>query len=298
MSLTRDDETTFSLTWRDNSDSEDSYIVESKAGGEDYVVLSNEPAGSTSYIHSGLTLNETYSYRVKATGPYGESDYSNEVFALLYERSTVRDIDGNIYQTIRSGDQWWMAENLRVSKYRDGSSVEYATDTTSHEVTGIGIYWIYNNNSNDELDTYGALYNWHAVSDSRNIAPEGWHIPTDAEWQELIDNLGGEDVAGDYMKEAGTIHWEDDEGSTNISGFSALPGGRYSYSEGWWGWGGSWIDGEPGFYRLGRDASFWSATEDVENGGAIERFLSSDISGIYRGVSEKENGFSVRCVKD
>jgi len=290
LSLNRDDETTFRLTWTDNSNNEDGYIVERKVGNESFTTLSSEPAGSTNYIDEGLMLDETYSYRVKATGQYGESHYSHIVSSTLYETGTVTDIDGNTYKTIRSGEQWWMAENLKVSKYRDGTTITYAPDTVaSGELMQDDMYWIYNNNTSSELDTFGALYNWHSVADNRNIAPEGWHVPDASEWQEFIDNLGGHEVAGGHMKQTGTTFWEDNIGATNQSGFTALPGGVYGYS----GWGG------PGeYWSLGYNAYFWSTTVDSVYGGSWCIRLSSNHSETNIDWHGKQDGLSVRCVKD
>ena len=221
-----------------------------------------------------------------------DSDYTNQAIRTLYETGTVRDIDGNTYQTIRSGDQWWMAENLRVSKYRDGTPILFATDSADNEVMRNDMYWIYNNNESGEMDTYGALYNWYAVVDSRNVAPEGWHVPEASEWQVLVDNLGGEVVAGSYMKQTGTILWEDNAGATNQSGFTALPGGIYEHS-------GSWGD-EPSCRGLGYSAYFWSATavEDSIYGGAWCCRLYSRSSEVSRDGHSEWGGLSVRCVKD
>ncbi len=136
---------------------------------------------------------------------------------------------------------------------------------------------------NDEYAiTHGYLYNWYAAVDSRNIAPEGWHIPTDAEWQTLVDYLGGGNVAGGKMKETGTEHWSSpNTGATNESGFSALPGG---YREAF----GVYSS----FY-----ATFWSSTDD--SGYAWSRYLYySSNSEVFRDILDKLYGFSVRCVRD
>lgn len=148
----------------------------------------------------------------------------NPINSKKEKTGTVTDIDGNIYQTIKIGTQWWMAENLKVTHYRNGDSIPNVTDETAWSNLTTGAYGNYNNDD-DISNTYANLYNWYAVNDSRNIAPIGWHIPTDAEWQTLVDYLGGESVAGSKMKETGTEHWRSPNvGTTNESGFSALPG--------------------------------------------------------------------------
>jgi len=130
------------------------------------------------------------------------------------------------------------------------------------------------------------LYNWYAVNDSRKIAPVGWHVPSDAEWQRLVDQLGGSSVAGGgKLKEAGTAHWNSpNTGADHSSGFSALPGG-YRYF------------GDGHYCPMGSYATFWSSTEcDYSN--AWYRSLSYDTSGVNRGLGSKQSGFSVRCVRD
>lgn len=138
---------------------------------------------------------------------------------------TVTDYDGNVYQTVLIGDQCWMMENLKVTHYRNGDPIPHVTDGVTWGNLTSGAYCNYNNDEGN-VATYGRLYNWYAVDDSRNIAPAGWHVPSDAEWQTLVDYLGGDAVAGGKMKEAGTTHWASpNTGATNESGFTALPGG-------------------------------------------------------------------------
>ena len=193
------------------------------------------------------------------------------------------DIDSNIYPTVKIGDQWWMAENLKVTRYRNGDDIPIVTDDTEWENLTTGAYCNYNNNS-DNADIYGRLYNWYAVNDSRNIAPLGWHVPSDGEWQTLIVYLGGESVAGGKLKETGTTHWNSsNEGATNESGFTALPGGYRS------------INGY--FYYLGYNAYFWSSAEYSSN-GAWSRKLLCSTADVGRDLYDKRGGFSVRLVRD
>jgi len=193
------------------------------------------------------------------------------------------DIDSNIYPTVKIGDQWWMAENLKVTRYRNGDDIPIVTDDTEWKNLTTGAYCNYNNNS-DNADIYGRLYNWYAVNDSRNIAPLGWHVPSDEEWQTLIDYLGGESVAGGKLKETGTTHWNSPNvGATNESGFAALPGG-YRSSDG-------------NFGSLGIYAFFWSSTESSSN-GAWDRILYYYNANVYRNNYDKQCGFSLRLVRD
>lgn len=200
---------------------------------------------------------------------------------------SVKDIDGNVYKTIKIGNQWWMAENLKVTHYRNGDAILNKTDDEEWDKpTGA---WCAYNNDTTNVEIYGRLYNWFAVNDSRNIAPEGWHVPTDDEWQELVDYLGGDNLAGAKMKSTGTIEggdglWRGPNEATNESGFSALPGG-YRYNHGI-------------FDGIGYTPYFWSSTES-NGGNAWHRYLYSTNSMVYRHDSGwKQAGYSVRCVKD
>ena len=199
---------------------------------------------------------------------------------------TVTDIDGNVYQTVTIGKQVWMAENLKVTHYRNGVAIPNVTDDSTWMALTTGADCEFNDDVNN-VATYGRLYNWYAVGDSRKIAPTGWHVASAAEWQTLANFLGGGAVAGGKMKDAGTTHWiSPNTGATNESGFSALPGGyRGSYR------GGAY-DG------MGNYAYFWSSTE-FSSCCAWGRFLGYGYLDLYHtNLLNKDFGFSVRCVKD
>jgi uncharacterized protein (TIGR02145 family) len=199
------------------------------------------------------------------------------------ETGTVTDIDGNVYQTVKIGEQWWMAENLKVTHYRNGDAIPNVTDNTEWPNLSTGAWCSYNNDAGN-VSTYGLLYNWYTVADSRNIAPAGWHVPSDAEWQVLVDYLGGASVAGGKMKETGTTHWySPNTGATNENGFSALPGGCRNYV------------GE--FNTIGGLAYFWSFTES-SSASACSRYLNANNSDIVRSINTKQYGCSVRLVRD
>ena len=168
----------------------------------------------------------------------------------------MTDIDGNEYKTITIGTQTWMAENLRTTKYRNGDPITYIGGFDWGTSLSGAYCWI-NNNVAFKV-TYGGSYNWFAIADNRNIAPVGWHVPTDTEWATLTDYLGGTNVAGDKLKETGTMHWPTpNSGATNSSGFTALPGGyretiafMYGDGSGYW-WRISALDGtNAGFIKL------------------------------------------------
>jgi uncharacterized protein (TIGR02145 family) len=201
------------------------------------------------------------------------------------ETGTVTDIDGNVYKTVKIGNQWWMAENLKVTKFRNGDSIPNVTDNGSWTSLTTEAYCYYNNDANNSA-TYGGLYNWYAVSDSRKIAPIGWHVPNDAEWTILTDFLGGASIAGGKLKESGTAHWQSpNTGATNETGFTAVPGGNRYGS----GYGG-------GFSYIGNDGRWWTSSKN--DPGANHRYLYYAYGGIYTDYSSKSFGFSVRCIKD
>jgi len=211
------------------------------------------------------------------------------VESIRFDNDACVDIDGNVYSTVTIGTQVWTAENLKVTHYRNEDAItNETTDDAAWKALSTEAYCAYNNDASNESDTYGYLYNWYAVSDVRNIAPVGWHVPTDAEWTILTNYLGGESVAADKMKETGTNRWETSLNPavihTNESGFTALPGGdRY--------------DGTGEFRKLGLGAYFWSSTSS----GAINawfRSLSYTTSSVNRNYRYYFSGFSVRLVKD
>jgi uncharacterized protein (TIGR02145 family) len=203
--------------------------------------------------------------------------------SLNVPAQTVTDIDGNVYNTIIIGTQVWMAENLKVTHYLNGDDIPVVTDNTGWFNLTTGALSSYNNDTNYS-GIYGNLYNWYTVNDSRSIAPQGWHIPSDAEWDELINFLGGENIAGGKMKETGTLHWDSpNTGATNESGFTALPGGYRSYSG--------------GFFTMGEYGKWWSTTE-ADSVFIWARYIAYDDAGIGRNHYRKGSGFSVRCIMD
>jgi uncharacterized protein (TIGR02145 family) len=197
--------------------------------------------------------------------------------------TTVTDIDGNVYHTVKIGAQTWMVENLKTTHYNDGTAIPLVTGNTAWgSLTTPGYCW-YNNDQATYGSTYGALYNWYAVNTGK-LCPTGWHVATDAEWTQLTDYLGGENVAGGKMKEAGLSHWKSpNTGANNSSGFTALPGG-YRY-----------LDGSFGSLTYG--ALFWSSSQyDAAN--AWGRSLGCYLEYVGRLSGSKTYGFSCRCLQD
>ena len=219
----------------------------------------------------------------------------------------VVDADGNIYPTVRIGSQLWMAENLKTTKYNDGTSIPNVTDNTAWAALTTGAYSWYNNDATTYKATYGALYNWYAVDNnaatkaasngSKNVCPTGWHIPTDAEWTTLTDYLtnsgygyqgSGSDIGKSMASTSGWTTYTtagtvgNDQASNNSSGFTALPGGFRD------------IDGT---YYIGYYGYWWSSTEDAT---AYPWFRDMGYSNatVSRITTSKWCGFSVRCVRD
>ena len=275
LSATMISDSEIRLTWTDNTGYEMGFKIESD-DGSGYVELGLVGSNVTDYIDSGLTSGQSYSYRVAAFTSANISNYSAAVTAIPY----LEDIDGNAYQTVQIGDQKWMAENLKVTHYREGTAITHVTDNTSWGGLTTEAYCIYNNNASNEVDIYGALYNCYAVEDSRNIAPEGWHVPTDAEWTELetyLSNNGYSGIEGSALKSISG--WNAGGNGTDEFGFTALPSGWRIQVDGY-------------FSNVGVSAHYWSVSD------AWYRMLYYNESNITRSSGNRRNGFSVRCVKD
>ena len=190
-------------------------------------------------------------------------------------------MDGNVYATITIGTQEWMAENLRTSKYNDGSNIPHVSDNTSWENLTTGAYCWYDNDQAYEIP-FGKLYNWFAVNNANGLCPDGWHIPDDSEWSTLVNFLGGASSAGGAMKATGFKHWEfQNIGATNSSGFSGLPGIR---------------DTDGDFPFQGFLGYWWSATDAGSNAGDMGLFYDS--AGVNQASDDKNYGFWVRCLKN
>lgn len=238
--------------------------------------------GSFSSSIEGLILGTTYYLKAYATNSVGTS-YGNEIsFTTIAIPVTVSDVDGNIYHTLKVGFQIWMVENLKTTKYRNGDPIANFTDNTEwFNFVGGAYSWLKNNIANKT--DYGALYNLYAVTDNRNIAPIGWRVATDKDWTTLANFLGGDNVAGGKLKETGTTHWiTPNQDATNITGFSALPGGTREL-------GGTFdFDGITGYW--------WTSTlVDVGNGGWY-RAMDWRSGNLTRMSDFSRSSYSVRCI--
>lgn len=198
----------------------------------------------------------------------------------------VRDVDANNYRIVAIGNQCWMADNLRVTKYNDGTLIPNVIGTTDWNTVTTPAYSWYSDMPGNATP-YGALYNWYALdtlsNGNKNACPSGWHLPSQDEYMQLTGYLGGELVAGIKLKTAGNVHFEDaNETATNTSGFTAIPGGYRTGTS---------------FFEKGYYAQYWTTTAA---GSTMAVFLDIQYDGEYASLSDqdKKRGNSVRCVKD
>lgn len=188
---------------------------------------------------------------------------------------------GHSYPVVRIGTQWWFAENLRTELYRNGDTIPTLPQAQDWRYTRAGAQAVYRSDP-AMLAAYGRLYNWYAATDPRGICPQGWHVPSAADWDTLAAALGGDSVAGGLLKD--TLLWDrPNTGATNASGFNGRPGGARSNI------GDSVFEGAYGY--------FWTSTLEGPD-KPVFRFLGTYNTDLYRNSSEPQDGFSCRCVKD
>jgi uncharacterized protein (TIGR02145 family) len=272
-------------TWETDPDDQDPDGSRMDMGAYYFDHPNYYPQISISPDSMNFTVNTTESFELSQTLTISNTGTAPLDAEIHINSELVTDIDGNTYTTVEIGDQVWMAENLKVTHYRDGAAITNVTNRDAWSELITEGYCIYNNNESYEADTYGALYNWYAVDTTfNNVAPLGWHVPTDAEWTELetyLSNNGYDGSEGTALKS--TTGWNTGNG-TDDYGFTALPGGLRSYG------GGLYMD-------LGVYAYFWSATES-DNDNAWNRQLNYYDSGVVRSGYYKKNGYAIRCIRD
>lgn len=243
--------------------------------------ITEDGTGTGSFISSvtGLQSGTYYYIRAYAVNSFGIA-YGNQ-FRIL---TSLIDVEGNDYQTTQIGTQVWMTQNLKTTKYNDNTTIPYVDDNATWRDLSTPAYCWYRNDANSFKNLYGALYNWFTVNTGK-LCPSGWHVPNEKEWATLTEYLGGEDIAGGELKEEGTDHWQiPNTKASNQFGFTALPGGyrtglptgsfRTATYYGWW----------------------WTNTEDLY--GARCRLITYDTNDLIKGAGIKNNGYSVRCLKD
>ena len=238
-----------------------------------------------------------------------DTDYDTETkegyINVTQSTSVVNDIEGNIYRTVEIGDQWWMAENLKTTKFKNGTDIPLVTDNELWLSTITPAYGWFDNDQITYGNTYGALYNWYTIN-TGNLCPAGWHVPSDSEWNELESTLGmtstdlystgfrgtnqGSKLAGNAdlwkVNEDNNYSIIESDVHFGISGFNALPG-SYVYP----------FSGEISSKSIGTAVSWWSSVE-FDSNNAWYRGLLNFLKGTVRNDIDKKSGLPVRCVKD
>ncbi len=270
--------------------------------GTYFIKTETDPAGGSSYTITGTSQLLSVPYALYAKNA-GTSDALQSQINMLKISSaaggTITDVENNTYNIVKIGTQVWMSENLKTTKYSNGDLIGTTTPTTL-DITSESTpkyQWAYAGNESN-VNTYGRLYTWYAVTDSRNVCPTGWHVPTDAEWTVLTDYLtsngygyqgSGTDIAKSM---AATSGWTasatagavgNDQASNNTRGFTALPGG-YRYYNGT-------------YYTFG-DYGYWWSSAEFSTANAYGRFMGYHDGNVTIYNDIKNYGFSVRCLKD
>ena len=249
-----------------------------------FVAIGTQAQTDTMYFYKNGTVIDKI-----ATNTFDSITYlkKNPYLNPNINYGSVMDIDGNTYATVSIGSQVWMAENLKTTRYNDGTLITNLSDNGTWTTTSSpAMCWLSNNIYYKNV--YGGLYNWYAVditaTGGRNICPTGWHVPTNAEWTKLTTYLGGESVAGGKLKETGTTHWlSPNIGATNESGFTALPGGNRM------------VNGT--LYGIEMNGYWWCANE-VDTNIAWYRWMNIIESKVNSSNIIKKMGYSVRCLKN
>lgn len=301
-SLFKSDVNTIQLIWTDIEEATSYQLQVSDYKNFSNKVLDEEGYSTSQYLMKNNNGDGIYYWRIRSVDLASNmSDWSEaKAFLVGYKKDIdyTEDIDGNIYRIVKIGDQWWMAENLAVTHYRNGDAIPNVIDNDAWRNKRTGAYCAADNDKKN-ADTYGYLYNWYAVDDSRKIAPVGWHVSTEAEWNELEMSLGmsqteanrteyiGTDEGG-KLKGTGTTHWNSPNvGATDEFGFTALAGGNRR------------PDNSGYNNSLGEYARFWASTKsDVDQDKAWNRGLPHDQSTIYRATRNLRYGFNLRCLRD
>lgn len=258
--------------------------------------LGEGPGRAQQHPAQSYTVPGWYTISLTVSNRYGSGTKTMASYIKVGQLDSIKDIEGNAYLTVKIGKQWWMAENLKSTKYNDGTTIPQVTDSSAWAASTTPAFCWYDNDPSYR-NIYGALYNWHAVHTGK-LAPAGWHVPTDDEWKQLEMNLGMTQAQADAVGFRGsnqgqqikkTSGWPKYDNGTNTSGFSAIPGGyrlpdntaaagTFLYKgllAGWW--TSSAVNGVLPWYR-----------SVFNNPGLI----------IDRSGYDKTAGFSIRCVKD
>jgi len=265
---------------------------------DDNFVYEDEEAPYVYEWNTGNTRDSEHTIQAEAFDNNENCTISALITVTLTDPAgIVTDIDGNVYQTIIIGNQEWMAENLKVTHYRNGDPILHITDNGNWLTTTDGAYSIYDNDSAN-VNTFGNLYNWYAIDDARGLAPEGWHVPSDEEIKQLEMYLGMTQSQAEAISYRGTNEGSKLAGNANLwndgslendpefgsSGFNLLPGGYREINNG-------------DFIQIYSYGHFWSTTEE-DMSYVWTRGITSSLTQVYRYYNSKHVGYSVRCVRD
>lgn len=263
-------------------------------GGANYTITATSQILSVPYALNARSVtgmvNANNGIVSNVATPINNTDAANKAYVdalsdkmmQLFAELGAKDVEGNNYKSVKIGNQVWMAENLKSTKYNDNTSIPLVSDNTTWSTLSTPGYCWYNNDEATNKSIYGAMYNWYAVNTGK-LCPTGWHVPTNTEWTTLITYLGGVDIAGGKLKETGTSHWLSPNTSTNESGFTGLPGGYRVYAG--------------NFNVIGDFGCWWTSTE-IDGPSANYVSLRYFANYVNRFGSGKEGGFSVRCLRD
>jgi len=282
----------FVLYLKNGSGTTETSLMEAKVTIDENVIISQRGfTKSKESLRRQIQLNKNSQIEVLIGGV--PNSFCELTIKGIPKSDTITDYDGNTYNTVKIGNQEWMAENLKVTHYANGMDIPLVTDNMVWVNLGnnnTDKAYCYYNNSDANRDIYGALYTYAAATNGDNdgttqgVCPTGWHLPSDAEWTELTDYLGGVSVAGGKIKEVGKTHWNNpNTGATNESNFSALPGG--------------YRIGNGTFNDIGNTGEWWSSTE-YQSISAWPRHVYNYSNSVERFSYPKHYGFSVRCLKD
>lgn len=242
-------------------------------------------------FNEGYSAEEDTEFTFRLVKSEGEYDLLIDAILIPVTAGCgdLSDIDGNIYDTVIIGDQCWMADNLKTTKYSNGATIPNVPNSSQWTELTTGA-WVYHSNDASNNDIHGKIYNGYAVVNSNGICPDGWSVPNNSQWVTLINFLGGNDLAGGKMKVIGTVHWDSpNTGATNSSKFSSVPGGGRG------GFSGN-------FHSIKQTARYWSRTVHPDylddNGAIYTRYLRYNDSKVHYGANHSDDGSSIRCIKN